>query len=401
MINTSPLRRKLLDLAVTGKLVPRTGEWRIVKLSEICNVFCDGDWIESKDQSNDGIRLIQTGNIGEGSYLDKPQRAKHVSYETFVSLKCTEIYPGDILISRLPEPVGRACVLPNLGKRMITAVDCTIIRLTDQILAEYFIAFTESSEYLAQVNENLAGSTRKRISRGNLAKVTVAVPPLAEQKAIVKRLEELLALEQAVAADGYSIENLISQARDKILELAFAGKLVDKISEWRDVALGDIANVQLGKMLDKVKNTGKPYKYLANVNVRWGSFDTDDLKETLFEPSDVEKFALRRGDLLMCEGGVPGRCAIWQEDNSDIKYQKALHRIRPSKEVLVEYLQMFFEHIHDKPEFTRRFTGSTIHHLPREVLVSTVIPLPSLAEQRQIVAKVDELFSILDSMKGA
>ena len=98
-------------------------------LKNICIEIKDGDWIESKDQSEEGIRLVQTGNIGNGIYLEKNDRAKYISEYTFDSLKCTEIFEGDVLISRLPSPVGRCCLFPNIDKRAITAVDCTIVRL--------------------------------------------------------------------------------------------------------------------------------------------------------------------------------------------------------------------------------------------------------------------------------
>ena len=101
----------------------------MAKLKEVCTFFADGDWIESSDQSDEGIRLIQTGNIGEGKYLEKETRAKYISESTFNKLSCTEVYPGDILVSRLPEPVGRACIIPEKNERMITAVDCTICRV--------------------------------------------------------------------------------------------------------------------------------------------------------------------------------------------------------------------------------------------------------------------------------
>ena len=161
---------------------------------------------------------------------------------------------------------------------------------------------------------------------------------------------------------------------------------------WVWCRLMDIAEIQLGKMLDAEKNKGKPFRYLANVSVRWGSFDVDNLKTTLFTDDEIEKFALKQGDLLMCEGGVPGRCAVWRECDSEIKYQKALHRIRPY-EVLPDYLQMYFEAIYQRPFFTERFTGSTIHHLPREVLMSVPVPLPPLAEQKRIVEKLNAMLN--------
>ncbi len=98
--------------------------WEYKKLGEVCTLLTDGDWVESKDQSESGIRLIQTGNIGNGFYKDKTESSKYISEETFSKLNCTEIFEGDILISRLPDPIGRACIIPNNSTRMITAVDC-------------------------------------------------------------------------------------------------------------------------------------------------------------------------------------------------------------------------------------------------------------------------------------
>src|SRR5450759_1569355 len=102
--------------------------WEIKSLSEVCTFFNDGNWIESKDQSENGYRLIQTGNVGIGEFKNKSGKERYVSEETFKRLRCTEIFEGDILVSRLPDPVGRTCMVPFLNQKMITAVDCTIIR---------------------------------------------------------------------------------------------------------------------------------------------------------------------------------------------------------------------------------------------------------------------------------
>ena len=156
-----------------------------VLLSSICSIFIDGDWIESKDQSESGIRLIQTGNIGCGYYKDKGDKAKYISEETFNKLHCTEVYPGDILISRLPDPVGRACIIPEGLGKCITAVDCTIIRLSDKMLPEFFVTYTNTPEYLTQIKSTLAGSTRLRVSRGNLGKVHFPLPSIEQQQTFV------------------------------------------------------------------------------------------------------------------------------------------------------------------------------------------------------------------------
>jgi type I restriction enzyme S subunit len=100
--------------------------WPRKTLGELCEVFADGDWVESKDQSADGVRLVQTGNVGEGVFKDRAEKARYISDATFKRLRCTEFFEGDCLISRLPDPVGRSCILPETGERMITAVDCTM-----------------------------------------------------------------------------------------------------------------------------------------------------------------------------------------------------------------------------------------------------------------------------------
>ena len=170
--------------------IPPSWKWTTIK--NIVNYIGDGDWIESKDQSDKGIRLIQTGNIGFGTFKDKEGKYHYISENTFSSLGCNEIFEGDILISRLPEPVGRACILPKVPERMITAVDCTIIRLNEELFQkELFVYYTISNKYLELIKENCTGTTRLRISRSNLEKIFIPIPPLNEQKRILNRIKKL------------------------------------------------------------------------------------------------------------------------------------------------------------------------------------------------------------------
>lgn len=219
-------KSKILDLAIHGKLVPQDPNdepaeellkriatsdnrpyekieegdipfeippsWKWTTIKNIVNYIGDGDWIESKDQSDKGIRLIQTGNIGFGTFKDKEGKYHYISENTFSSLGCNEIFEGDILISRLPEPVGRACILPKVPERMITAVDCTIIRLNEELFQkELFVYYTISNKYLELIKENCTGTTRLRISRSNLEKIFIPIPPLNEQKRILNRIKKL------------------------------------------------------------------------------------------------------------------------------------------------------------------------------------------------------------------
>ena len=157
-------------------------ETRCATVEQVCTVFADGDWIESKDQADDGIRLIQTGNVGNGVYLDKGERARYIDEETFARLNCTEVLPNDILISRLPDPVGRACIIPDGLGKSITAVDCSIVRLKSHVLPEFFVAYTMTTLYAAQIGSSVTGSTRKRISRKNLGQVVIPTPDIDQQE---------------------------------------------------------------------------------------------------------------------------------------------------------------------------------------------------------------------------
>ncbi len=186
------IKQGAMQELLTGKrrLPGFSGEILEKELEPLCETFCDGDWIEAKDQSEEGIRLIQTGNIGNGKYLDKSDKKRFVSESTFIRLKCTEILPNDILVSRLPDPAGRACLIPAGHEKAITAVDCTIIR-PHSYNPVLFVMYSQTAEYQRQINLFLAGSTRQRISRRELGKVKVPYFDQEEQVAIASVLTDM------------------------------------------------------------------------------------------------------------------------------------------------------------------------------------------------------------------
>ena len=154
--------------------------------------------------------------------------------------------------------------------------------------------------------------------------------------------------------------------------------------KWRVARLADVADFRLGKMLDGRKNKGYPRPYLANVNVRWGRFELDDLREMRFEEHEVEKYGLRHGDIVMCEGGEPGRCARWTEQMPGMTIQKALHRIRAHACINGHFLYYNLFHRGRTGLFAPLFTGATIKHLPRERLANVEVDVPPMAVQERI-----------------
>ena len=149
--------------------------------------------------------------------------------------------------------------------------------------------------------------------------------------------------------------------------------------------MDEITESCLGKMLDSKKNKGEYQPYLANINVRWGSFDLNNLSLMRFEPNENDRYGIKYGDLIMCEGGEPGRCAIWRDELPNMKIQKALHRIRPNTNLVdVEYLYYWFLLSGKNDLLRRHFTETTIKHLPGETLKQLVIDLPDMKIQKNI-----------------
>ena len=253
--------------------------WAWCRLKDIVTYIDDGDWIESKEQSDFGIRLLQTGNIGCGHFKDKEGNYHYISEETFKKLNCNEIYPGDILISRLPEPVGRACIVPNLSQRLVTAVDCAIIRLKQDIISKnYFIYYTQSAKYLELIKNNCMGTTRLRISRANLEKTLIPLPPLVEQKRIVTAVGAIFTQIALLEQNQADLQTAIKQAKSKILDLAIHGKLVkqDPADEPASVMLEKLraekeAKIAAGE-IKRSKNDSYIYKNSTD-NCYYEKFD--------------------------------------------------------------------------------------------------------------------------------
>ena len=300
-------------------------DWERRKLESLCDVFTDGDWIEAKDQSDSGIRLVQTGNVGTTEYLDKENNKKWISEETFERLHCKEIYEGDILISRLPEPAGRACIMPNLGVRMITAVDCTIVRTSNEYDSKYLVQFLSTPMYFKVVNSFLGGGTRQRISRGNLSGIDIPIPPtIDEQREIGKyfdTIDHLITLHQRQCENTkklkkFMLQKMFPKKNQKNPEIRFAGFTND----WERRKLGDIANVT--KLAGFEFTEHVVYSDEGNIialrglNIKNGQLILDDVK--YIDGSNFSKLSRSKlfiDDIMFTYVGTVGEVAIIKEND--------------------------------------------------------------------------------------
>ena len=168
---------------------------------------------------------------------------------------------------------------------------------------------------------------------------------------------------------------------------------------WARLFLDELAvEAVLGKMLDREKNTGTPRHYLGNINLRWGKFDLENLKTMKVEESEIERYRLAKGDLVICEGGEPGRCAVWEGQESTMLIQKALHRVRFTESYSPYFAYYFMTYAASSGLLSPNFTGSTIKHLTGKGLGNVLFPLCTLAEQNQIVHLLDRAFNLCDEL---
>jgi type I restriction enzyme, S subunit len=369
-------------------------------------VFIDGDWVESKDQDADGqVRLIQLADVKEFTFVSKSNR--YLTQQKAAELGCTFLKKDDVLIARMPDPIGRACIFPfDEENRFVTVVDVAIVRTNSKtILPRLLMFFINSKEFRTRIIENSGGSTRQRISRSNLSKLTLPLPPLPEQKRIVAKLDKLFTHLDQLKVRLEKIPDLLKQFRQAVLTQAVTGKLTEEcrsvMNLWRIEKVGSLCDHTLGKMLDVKKNKGTPTQYLRNINVRWGEFDLSDAYEMKATDEDRQKFSIQDGDILVCEGGEPGRCAIWNKGENRFIFQKALHRLRCNDDVLPAWITFNLQRDANMGTLEEHFTGTTIKHFTLRALRQYQIPVPPIDEQKEIVRRVDSLFALADRIEAS
>lgn len=262
--------------------------------------------------------------------------------------------------------------------------------------------------YLNAINyrEYVNGTTRLKLTKSSLVDIPFPIPTIAIQQAIVAKIEELFSELDKGIESLKTAQQQLKVYRQALLKWAFEGKLTNEnVKEgelpkgWKHVFLADVSQSCLGKMLDKNKNIGTLKPYLRNVNVRWNSFDLENLNEMPFEEIESERFGIRNGDLIICEGGEPGRAAIWKDQIQNMKIQKALHRVRFKEGIIAEYFLHYLNLISSTKSLDKLFTGTTIKHLTGQSLRKISFPMPPKTEQLIIVQEIESRLSVYNKIE--
>jgi len=365
-------------------------QWTVKRLDEVC-AFHNGLW-KGKKPPYVRVGVIRNTNFAKDGILDDSDIAYlDVEEKQFQKRK---LKFGDLILEKSgggpKQAVGRVVLFDKVDGDYSFSNFTSAIRVNDQRqLAFHYLHKYLHWIYASGVTESMQShSTGIRNLDGHAYKgISIAFPSLTEQQRIVAILDEAFA---DIAKARSNAERNLRNARE-LLDSYLQSVFSQRGDGWRERAVSEISDHSLGKMLDKAKNRGELQPYLRNLNVRWFDFDLNDLSEMRFTGGENHKYSIVRGDVVICEGGYPGRAAIWDKDES-IYFQKALHRVRFHNKRHNRWFLYYLFSQHSAGELKRLFTGTGIQHFTGASLARFIVPIPPDDVVELAVEKIEALF---------
>jgi type I restriction enzyme S subunit len=371
-------------------------KWPVVSLSDTlasAEVFVDGDWVESKDQDPAGdVRLIQLADIGDGSYIDKS--ARFLTSGKARQLKCTFLKAGDVLVARMPDPLGRACVFPGDSKPSVTVVDVCIVRPNGAHDSRWLMHCINSPTVRNQIASFATGTTRSRISRSNLGKIKIVLPPLSEQRriaAILDKANEMRAKRRAALSQ--------SEMLGRTIFFDLFGDIVSNSKCWPLYALNEISDEinDCPHSTPVWTNEGEICLRTSNLTEGgWNWEDTRYVSEAIYHERSKRGY-LQPGDIVLSREGTVGIAAI-VPPNMKMCMGQRLVQVRPIlSKVLPEFLLHHLLLVLAPSRIGRIMVGSTSSHLNVKELKTLHVPVPPIEVQQKYALRV----AFLAKMKAA
>ena len=290
----------------------------IAKLGDICSIVSGTTPKSNRPEYWDGdINWVTPAELNDDSDIIYESQRKIT--EQAVQDSSLKPFPAGTVLLSSRAPIGKVAIA---GVEMYCNQGFKNLICSNRIYNQYLYHFLKNStEYLNSLGR---GATFKEISKSIVENIEIPLPPLDEQRRIVAVLDKVSDL---IAKRREQLDKLDELVKARFVEMF--GDVIQNERSWKQYIFSDIATSRLGKMLDAKQQTGKyEYPYLANFNVQWFRFELDNLNKMDFNEADQQEFELREGDLLVCEGGEIGRCAVWHNEIHPCYFQKALQRTR-------------------------------------------------------------------------
>ncbi|MBI3769703.1 MAG: restriction endonuclease subunit S [Deltaproteobacteria bacterium] len=363
-------------------------KWPVLPLSTAlasAEVFTDGDWVESKDQDPHGdVRLVQLADVGDGGYIDKS--ARFLTSTKARELRCTFLKPGDVMVARMPDPLGRACIFPGDPKPSVTVVDVCVIRPDSRAHdPRWLMHCLNASTCRNQIAGFATGTTRSRISRGNLGKITIPIPPLSEQRRIAEVLDRADALRAKRRAALAQLDTL-TQA----IFLDMFGDRPPGSNGLKQVCLSDVTTrITDGTHLTpQFVEAGVPFIFVKNVrngviDFRTDKFISEEQFKVLYGRCPIEE-----GDVLYTTVGTYGEAAS-VGTFTKFAFQRHVAHLKPDVgKVVPSFLGTLMQLPIVKYQADRWARGVAQPTINLKELREFVVPMPRIGQQRDFTRRV-------------
>lgn len=361
--------------------------WRWLSLADVAagGLFTDGDWVESKDQDPGGsVRLTQLADVGVGVFRSRSNR--WLREDQAAGLGCTFLEPDDVLIARMPEPIGRACLVPPAIGRAVTAVDVAVLRVRRPDVDPRYITWALNSPLIHQRIARLqSGTTRKRVSRKNLATVELPVPSMGEQRRIVEIVEDQLSRLDAAHALHARARQRLQLLPPSSMQAALTGLHVP------EVTLGELSRKSEYGTSVKCVPGGPGVPVVRIPNLKDGGVDLADEKRVALPGIDLSSLMLHEGDLLIIRTNgsrdLIGRSAVVREP-IEASFASYIIRFQLRADLVVpEWVHLTLEMPTGRRQLeTLAASSAGQFNLSLSKLSQVRIPLPGLSEQQRLSA---------------
>lgn len=351
--------------------------WQALSLGDVAQ-YINGRAFKPEEWKNKGLPIIRIQNLND----------PHREFNYFDGT-CEEKYyvdTGDILISW---SASLGVYIWNRGPAFLNQHIFKVLPDESIVEKRYFVYAVQT--ILEEMKSRVHGSTMRHIVKHDFQTLKIPVPSLSEQRLIADVLDR--------AKELQNLRENANQLTNKIIQSVFLkmfGDIAANDEKWESSTASEIFDMQLGKPLSAKEYTGKHLKpYLRNVNVQWGFLDLSDIKKMDFDDEEFQKYQLKKGDVLVCEGGEVGRTAIYDGEIQNCCYQKALHRLRIRKPVITKEYFVYYMQFAAKYGLLLRDTSQvTIAHFTAEKFREFRILLPPISLQNQFASFVERMKSI-------
>jgi type I restriction enzyme S subunit len=381
--------------------------WTTVTVAEVATTMFDGPFgssLKTSDYTDEGVRVARLENIGHLRFREELK--SFVSPIKAENLRRHILRRGDVLFSSFVDQKTRVCLVPpELDGRIINKADCFCIRPNPAVCESKFLAYklAAPSSY-DTFSENVRGVTRPRIGLRDLAKFMIDLPPLAEQRRIVAKLDLSTAHLIRARAELGRAQILANKLRLSVLRSTFQFAEERLPSGWSLQRFDQIADIQLGRQRSPKDHAGLHMRsYLRAANITWKGWDLSDVKEMNFTPDEFKTFSLKNGDVLLNEGSGSakevGKPAVWRGQIANVCFQNTLLRVRPFTydSDLLRYCLLYLAL---SGQFVANTKGVNIIHIGKAGLARFMIPEPPKIAQKGMLKRLDVAFARIDRLEA-